>query len=171
MNLNKFLIYGIFLVSFVAAQKSSGEEKLEYVKDEGVVMIQKIIKSDSEWKEILNPEVYKIIRKKGTEPPFSGQYNDFKKEGIFTCAACGLELFSSGTKFDSGTGWPSFFSPISAGHVAEIQDNSLFMKRTEVFCARCDAHLGHVFDDGPLPTKFRYCINSLSLDFVERAGE
>ncbi|MFC1815197.1 peptide-methionine (R)-S-oxide reductase MsrB [Thermodesulfobacteriota bacterium] len=126
----------------------------------------KIIKSDQEWRRILMPEQFRITRRKGTERAFSGKYHNFKGQGIYQCVACGLDLFSSKTKFDSGTGWPSFFAPISKHHIREVADNSFFMERTEVLCNRCDAHLGHVFKDGPPSSELRYCINSEALKFV-----
>jgi peptide-methionine (R)-S-oxide reductase len=131
--------------------------------------IKKVIKTDAEWKQILTPEQYSVAREKGTERAFSSPLNDIHDQGIFECVACGLPVFSSKAKFDSGTGWPSFYEPIDKENVQEVVDKSLFETRTEVLCARCDSHLGHVFDDGPRPTGLRYCMNGVALKFVKAA--
>jgi peptide-methionine (R)-S-oxide reductase len=127
--------------------------------------VEKIVKSDEEWKKLLTPEQYQVLRKEGTERAFTGKYWDNHAAGTYVCAACQLELFSSDTKFDSGTGWPSFWQPIAKNHVKEVVDRTLGMERVEVECARCGGHLGHVFDDGPKPTGLRYCMNSVSPEF------
>ena len=127
-------------------------------------MHDKIEKTDQEWREQLTAEEYEIARKKGTEAPFSGKYNDCHDDGLYRCKGCGNPLFDSQAKFDSGTGWPSFTAPVDADNVRTEADNSLLSRRTEVLCARCDAHLGHVFDDGPGPDGQRYCMNSLVLE-------
>ena len=126
-------------------------------------MADKISKTEEEWREQLSPEEFEVCRNKGTEAPFSGKYWDCKEKGIYRCTGCGKELFSADTKFDSGTGWPSFWAPISDECVSTEMDDSLHMGRTEVLCGKCAAHLGHVFPDGPQPTGQRYCINSVSL--------
>jgi peptide-methionine (R)-S-oxide reductase len=131
-------------------------------------MGEKIVKSEDEWKKQLDPKAYDVLRKHGTERAFSGTFNEHKDEGIYVCAGCGLELFESKTKFDSGTGWPSFYAPLKKEHIGETEDSNWGMKRTEVHCPRCGGHLGHVFPDGPKPTGLRYCINSVSLDFKKK---
>ncbi len=129
---------------------------------------ERIVKSDEEWRKILTPDQYRVMREKGTEPAFTGAYWATKTPGIYLCAACGLDVFDSKSKFDSGTGWPSFWQPVTSDNVSTKSDESLGMVRIEVLCSRCDGHLGHVFYDGPQPTGLRYCINSTSLKLLEQ---
>ena len=151
-----------------ANQADQSSESKNSTKSKGRKMADKVVKTDEEWRKQLTPLQYEVTRKHGTERAFTGEYWDNHEKGIYVCVACGQELFDSSTKFESGTGWPSFYAPISTNSVIEETDRSLGMVRTEVRCHRCGSHLGHVFDDGPKPTGQRYCMNSISLKFEKQ---
>jgi peptide-methionine (R)-S-oxide reductase len=166
----RLAILGGFTVPAGAADGSAPAGIKVYSVEKGTyVMTQPVVKTKEEWKKTLTPEQYHILREKGTERAFSGKYDKNHEHGVYRCAACGLDLYRSEEKYDSGSGWPSFTAPIAASNVLTRPDNSFFSKRTEVLCPRCGGHLGHVFDDGPKPTGKRYCMNSAALQFVATA--
>lgn len=168
----------ISLILIITPGSSQYSNPVHYTKFIGTIsdslkskekkMEDKIVRTDEEWKKILTPEQYRVLREKGTERAFTGEYWNHFEEGVYKCAGCGAELFSSDTKFDSHCGWPSYFTPLAGDRVIFKEDRSFGMIRTEVLCAKCGGHLGHVFDDGPEPTGLRYCINSVSLIFEKR---
>ena len=171
MNRRSFLSCGISLGAVAVLSKMASASMPFFDVAAGqkaeAAPVKKIVRTDEEWKKLLTPEQYYITRRKGTEAPYSSPLNKIHDKGTFLCVCCDLPLFSSKTKFDSHTGWPSFYAPVAKQNVREETDNSLSETRTEVLCARCDAHLGHVFDDGPPPTGLRYCMNGVALKFVK----
>ena len=169
MNRRYFLSSSIALGAFAVLSRSPVAASLQEPNSLKSKGIKKVIKTDAEWKQLLTPDQYNVMRQKGTEAPYSSPLNNIHEKGIFECAGCELPLFSWAQKFDSGTGWPSFWAPIKRENVREEIDKSLGMTRSEVLCARCDAHTGHVFDDGPKPTGLRYCMNGVALKFVKKA--
>jgi methionine-R-sulfoxide reductase len=168
MNRREFFKSGTLLGTLFALTGLSCNAQKAVVSKSDKLPFEKIVKTDAEWKKILTTEQYQITRKAGTERPYTSPMTDLKDKGIFTCVCCDLPLFNSENKFDSGTGWASFYAPFEKINILEKVDNSLWETRTEVLCNRCDAHLGHVFDDGPKPTGLRYCINGVALRFVKK---
>ncbi|MDX6694930.1 MAG: peptide-methionine (R)-S-oxide reductase [Blastocatellia bacterium] len=172
MNRRNFLSSGIAIGAFATLSRFSFATANSLTEASGKqnrsARIKKIVRTDAEWKRLLTPEQYNVTRQQGTEAPYSSPLNDIHEPGVFACVSCDLPLFSSAAKFDSRTGWPSFWQPIAKRNVREEVDNSLAETRTEVLCARCDAHLGHVFNDGPEPTGLRYCMNGVAMKFIAK---
>ena len=179
MSIKQIVVVGLAMMMMVACNQAQQSQSAQQAKEEVSeatsavelpenLSLEKIVKSEEEWKAQLDEDAFFVLRKAGTERAFTGDLWDNKKEGVYVCGGCQLPLFASETKFKSGTGWPSFWEPIKPELVAEKSDKTYGMTRVEVLCARCDGHLGHVFDDGPRPTGLRYCMNSVSLDFIEK---
>lgn len=167
--MRRFVLLMALLWLAATPQQSQGAEQIKVydVESGGLVMTEKVARTDAEWKARLTPEQFHVLREKGTEKQYAGTLWNNHEHGIYRCAGCGLDLFRSEEKYDSGTGWPSFYAPVAKENVRFAEDNSFFMRRTEVLCSRCDGHLGHVFSDGPAPSGQRYCMNAAALTFVK----
>ena len=161
----KNIIYFLIVIAFSLTACNGNSQNNSTTKKPGSTMSDKVVKTEEEWKKILSPEQYEVLREKGTEMPYSGKYYLHKEKGVYVCSACSNELFRSDTKFDAGCGWPSFSDVLDSAKVVYTKDKSHGMDRTEITCAKCGGHLGHVFDDGPTATGLRYCINSVSIEF------